>query len=99
MLSVFFILCFLCLVRRLLPFFAVLLFLGSLLEKIFGSEFLFLGGGVWSGVFWWVFAYVFVLIFGGSLLKMFGKILLMSGLVFFWVRSLFLWFFRRRGFF
>ena len=49
MLSVFFILCFLCLVRRLssclvrrlLSFFATLLFLGSLSEKIFGSELLF----------------------------------------------------------
>ena len=45
MLSVFFILCFfVCLVRCLLSFFAVLLFSGSLSEKIFGSELLFLGG-------------------------------------------------------
>ena len=36
----------------------------------------------WSCVFWWVFAYVFALFFGGSLPKLFGKILLMSGLVF-----------------
>ena len=43
MLSVFFFLCFLCLVRCPLPFFPVLLVLGSLLEKIFGSELLFLG--------------------------------------------------------
>ena len=43
MLAVFFILCFLCLVRCLLSFFAVFLFLGSLFEKIFGSELLFLG--------------------------------------------------------
>ena len=43
MLSVFFILCFLCLVRCLLSFFTVLLVLGSLFEKIFGSELLFLG--------------------------------------------------------
>ena len=47
----------------------------------------------WSCVFWWVFAYVFALIFGVSLPRVFGKILLMSGLVFFWVRSLFLRFF------
>ena len=35
-----------CLVRCLLSFFVVLLFLGSLFEKIFGSELLFLGVGV-----------------------------------------------------
>ena len=45
-LCVFFILCFVCLVRRLLSFFTVLLFLGSLFEKIFGSELLFFGVGV-----------------------------------------------------
>ena len=43
MLSVFLILCFLCLVRCPLSFFAVLLFLGSLFGRIFGSELLFLG--------------------------------------------------------
>ena len=36
----------------------------------------------WSCVFWWVFAIVFALFFGVSLPKLFGKILLMSGLVF-----------------
>ena len=36
----------------------------------------------WSYVFWWYCAYVFALSFGGSLPKLFGKILLMSGLVF-----------------
>ena len=36
----------------------------------------------WSCVFWWVFAIVFALFFGFSLPKLFGKILLMSGLVF-----------------
>ena len=41
------------------------------------------GWWCWSCVFWWVFAYVFDLFFGGSLPKVFGKILLMSGLVFF----------------
>ena len=47
----FFILGFLCLVRCLLPFFAVFLFLGSLFEKIFGSELLCLGVGVGLVVF------------------------------------------------
>ena len=58
----FFILCFLCLVRRLLPFFAVLLFLGSLFEKIFGSELLFLGVGV-GLVFFGGFLPMFLLYF------------------------------------
>ena len=59
---------------------------------------MFLGGGGWSCVFWWVFAYVFALLFGGSLPKVSEKILLMSGLLCFGVLSLFLWFFRRRRF-
>ena len=50
----------------------------------------------WSGVFWWVFAYVFFF-FWRFAPESFEKILLMSGL-FFWVRSLFLCFFRRRRF-
>ena len=59
MLSVFFTLCFSCLVPCLLPFFfAVLLFLGSLFEEFFGSELLFLGVGVG-------------LVFFGGLLPMF----------------------------
>ena len=62
-------------------FFAILLFLGSMSEKIFGSELLFLGVGV-GLVFLMGFAYVFALCFGGSLPKVFGKILLMSGLSF-----------------
>ena len=62
MLSVFFILCFLCLVRRLLPFFAVLLFLGSLFEKFFGSELLLLGVGV-GFVFFGGFLPMFLLLF------------------------------------
>ena len=82
MLSVFSIWCFLCPVRCLLSFFAVPLFLGSLFEKIFGSELLFLGVGVCLACF-------------GAVLPMFlldyllfrsrncrEKILLMSGLVF-----------------
>ena len=92
MLSVFFFLCFSCLVRCLLSFFAVLLFLGSFFEKIFGSELLFLGGCV-GLVFFGGFLLCFCFIFGVSLPKLFGKILLMSGLDFFWVRSLFLRFF------
>ena len=36
----------------------------------------------WSCVFWWVFAIVLALFFGVSLPKLFGKFLLMSGLVF-----------------
>ena len=61
MLSVFVILCFSCLVRRLLVF----------------------GCSCWSCVVWLASAYVLVLCFGGSLPKVFGKILLMSGLLFF----------------
>ena len=62
-------------------FFAVLLFLGSLFEKIFGSELVF-GCWCWSCVFWWCFAEVLALYYGGSLPKVFGKIFLMSGLLF-----------------
>ena len=43
---------------------------------------MFLGVVVGLVFFWWVFAYVFALCFGGSLPKVFGKILLMSGLLF-----------------
>ena len=46
MLSVFVILFFSCPARCFFVVFAVLLFLGSLFEKIFGSELLFLGIGV-----------------------------------------------------
>ena len=44
------------------------------------------------------FCLCFYSFFGGSLPKVSGKILLMSGLLFNGVRSLFLWFFRRRRF-
>ena len=54
-------------------FFAVLLFSGSLSEKIFGSELLFLGGLVGLVFFLWVFAYVFALFFRGSLPKVSEK--------------------------
>ena len=60
MLSVFSLLCFLRLVRRLFPFFAVLLFLGSLLEFFVGSEHLFLGVGV-GLVFFGSFLFRFLL--------------------------------------
>ena len=63
-------------------FFAVLLFLGSLFETFFGSELLFLGGGA-GLVFFGGFLPMFLFYFsGGSLPKLFRKILLMSGLVF-----------------
>ena len=62
MLSVFFILFFRCLVQRLLPFFVVPLFLGSLFGKIFGSELLFLGGCV-GLVFFGGFLLMFLLYF------------------------------------
>ena len=52
----------------------------------------------WSCVFWWVFAIVFALFFGVSLPKLFGKILLMSGLVFSGFVLSSLGFFRRRRF-
>ena len=56
--------------RCILSFFSVLLFLGSLFEKIFGSELLFLGVGVGRVSFGAVFAYVFALFFGFSLPKL-----------------------------
>ena len=83
MLSVFFIFCFSCLAWCLLPFSAVLLFLGSLFEKIFGSELLFLGVGVGLVFFGGFLLMNVALFFGGSLPEVFGKILLMSGLLFF----------------
>ena len=63
-------------------FLSFLLSKGRFFGKIIGSELLFLGGCVGFVFFWWVFAIVFALFFGGSLPKLFGKILLMSGLVF-----------------
>ena len=62
MLSVFLFLFFRCLVRCLLPFFGVPLFLGSFLGKIFGSELLFLGGRV-GLVFFGGFLLLFLLYF------------------------------------
>ena len=60
---------------------------------------MFLGGLVGLVFFWWVFAYFFALFFGSSLPKVSEKILLMSGLVLFGVRSLFLLFFSSTSFF
>ena len=74
------------------------LFLGSLFDKNFRERTFVFGCWCWSCVFWWVSASVLLHFFGGSLPKVFGKILLTSGQLFFWVRSLFLWFFRRRRF-
>ena len=62
--------------------FVVLLFLGSFFLKNFRERTFVFGWLCWSCVFWWVFAIVFALFFGVSLPKLFGKILLMSGLVF-----------------
>ena len=83
MLSVFFILRFLCLVRCLLSFFfTVLLFLGPVFEKIFGSELLFSGVGVgcvFFGAVLPMFLLYFLVFRSRQCLK---KILLMSGLLF-----------------
>ena len=54
-------------------FFSVFLFLGSLFEKIFGSELLFLGVGVGRVCFLCCFAYAFAFLFGFSLPKMSRK--------------------------
>ena len=83
MLSVFFFLFFWCLVRCLLPFFCRSSFLRVAFWKNFRERTFVFGWLCWSCVFWWVFANVFALFFGVSLPKLFGKILLMSGMVFF----------------
>ena len=83
MLSVFFFtLCFLCLVRCLLSFFTVLLFLGSLFGKFFGSELLFLSVVVGLVFFDSVLPRLlfYYLVFRSR--KCLGKILLMSGPLF-----------------
>ena len=97
MLSVFSFCVFLCQVECLLPFFAVLLFLGSLFEKIFGSELLFLGVGVglvfFGGVLHRFLLYVLT-VRSRNYLEKFSWCQVCC----FWVRSLFLRFFRRRRF-
>ena len=75
----FFFLCFSCLARCLLSFFVVL---RVAFWKNFRERTFVFGWCSWSCVFRWFFAYVFALFFGSSLPKVFGKILLMSGLVF-----------------
>ena len=94
----FFLFVFLCPVRCLLSFFCRSSPLRVVFWKNFRERTFVFGWLCWSCVFWWVFANVFALFFGVSLPKLFGKILFLSGLVFFWVRSLFLRFFfcRRR---
>ena len=82
MLSVFFILCFLCLVRCLLSFFTVLLFLGSLFGKIFGSELLFLSVVVGLVFFDSVLPRFLFYFWVFRSRKCLGKILLMSGPLF-----------------
>ena len=82
MLSVFFILGFLCLTQRLLSFFTVLLFLGSLFGKIFGSELLFLSVVVGLVFFDRVLPRVFFYYLVFRSRKCLGKILLMSGPLF-----------------
>ena len=52
------------------------------LKKLSGANFCF-WVWCWSCVFWWVFCLCLCFIFGDSLPKLFGKILLTSGLVFF----------------
>ena len=71
-----------CLVWCLLPFFCRSSFLRVAFWKNFRERTFVFGWLCWSCVFWWVFAIVFALCFGISLPKLFGKILLMSGLVF-----------------
>ena len=73
MLSFFFIMGFLCLARCLLSFFCVLLFLGSLFEKIFGSELLFLGVGVGRMLFGAVLPMFLLYVLFFSLPKVFEK--------------------------
>ena len=95
MLSVSFTLCFLRLVRRLSPFFTVLLFLGSLFENTFGSELLFLCVGVVRVFFGAVLPMVlpyYLFCRSRNCLEKFSWCQVWC----FWVFSLFLWFFRRR---
>ena len=81
-------------------FFAVVLFLGSLFEKIFGSELLFFGLGVGRVFFGTVLLKFLLYVLSVRSRKCLEIILLMSGLVFFWfVLSSFGVFCRRRFFF
>ena len=83
MLSVFSLCVILCLVRCLLSFFCRSSFLRDAFWKNFRERTFVFGSLGRACVFWWVFATVFAFFFGVSLPELFGKILLMSGLVFF----------------
>ena len=78
----FFFSCFLCLVRCFLLFFCRSSLLRAAFWKNFRERTFVFGWLCWACVFWWVFAIVFALFFGVLLPNLFGKILLMSGLVF-----------------
>ena len=99
MLSVFFfILCFFCVWFGVFcRFFAVLPFLGSLFEKFFGSELLFLGVVV-GLVFFGAVLLRFLLYFWRFAPESVWKNSLDVRSAVFCVRSLLLWFFRRRRF-
>ena len=92
MLSVFFILCFLRLVRCLLLFLPFFSSKGRFFGKIFGGELLFLGVGV-GFVFLGGFLPMFLLHFWRFAPESVWKIFLDVRSAVFWVRSLFLWFF------
>ena len=76
--------------------FTVPLFLGSLFEKIFGNELLFLGVGAGLACFGAVLPMFLLYYLPFRSRNCLEKILLMSGLVFFWLSSFFLWVFCRR---
>ena len=82
MLSVFFFLVFCAWLGVLCPFLAVLLFLGSLFGKIFGSELLFLGVGVGLAFFDSVLLRLLLYDLAVRPRNCLGKILLVSGLLF-----------------
>ena len=95
--SVFFTLCFCVCLGVFGCFFSVLLFLESLFEKFFGSELLFLGVGV-GLVFFGGFCLCFCFMFWRVAPESVWKNSLDVRSAVFWVRSLFLRFFRRRRF-
>ena len=74
-------------------FSSFLLSKGRFSEKFSGANFCFWVVVLVLCFFWWVFVIVFALFFGGSLPKLFGKTLSMSGLVFSVVVLSFLGFF------
>ena len=80
MLSVFFILCFLCLVRRLLPFFAVLFRVA--VRKNFRERTFVFGCRCWSCVFLVGFCLCFAYVLAARSRKCLEFFFLMSGLLF-----------------